>query len=37
VLGSYKNSKGQNFIGFLIVIATAVLGTISLLKVFKVL
>ena len=37
VLGSYKNSKLQNFLGFLILIATIVLGAISLLKVFKVL
>ena len=37
VLGSYKNSKLQNFLGFLILIATVVLGSISLLKVFKVL
>ena len=37
VLGSYKNSKVQNFLGFLILIATVVLGTISLLKVFKIL
>ena len=37
VLGSYKNSKMQNFLGFLILIGTIVLGSISLLKVFKVL
>ena len=37
VLGSYKNSKVQNFLGFFILIATVVLGTISLLKVFKIL
>jgi manganese transport protein len=36
VLGSYKNSKAQNYLGFLILIATIVLGIISLLKVFKV-
>jgi Mn2+/Fe2+ NRAMP family transporter len=37
VLGSYKNSRMQNLLGFLICFAMLVLGAISLLKVFKVL
>ncbi len=36
VLGSYKNSKMQNILGIIILLATIILGVFSLLKVFKI-
>jgi manganese transport protein len=37
LLGNFKNSKLQNFLGIIILMATIVLGSISLLKVFNLL
>jgi manganese transport protein len=37
LLGNFKNSKLQNFLGIIILLATIVLGSISLLKVFNLL